>query len=253
MSLRNLEQPSTITSKFPGVVYADVTDQLPKNPKNTWAQLAGVRDISDLTTIALHHDAYPKKNTANASDMQLLSDMAKDHINNLKYDPTGEGGVPYHIWIRSGRIYQCNDLLDRTYGVGSNNAYTIHICVSGDYFKYDQLTDADRNALYMAILLVINVLPQYKEIKAHKEFPENFTDCPGYNHQQVRDDIAKLQLQIKSESDPVKVKEKCFVGTNQHNYLYAEYTKDPVANKWMEPWLMELEQLMRDRGMFFDK
>lgn len=217
MSLRNLQILSAITSNLGNVVYQDITDSLPKNPKNTWAQLAGVRAIEELTTIVLHHDAYPKKNTINYSDMQLMTKIATEHINNTAYDVTGEGGIPYHIFIRNGRVYQVNDLLDRTYGVASNNAYTVHIVVSGDYFNYDVLTDADRNALYTAILMVINVLPNYKEIKAHKEL--NATDCPGYDYVKVKNDIQTIQYKMQQQDTwAAKMKNVADI-INQINYL----------------------------------
>lgn len=257
VGLRNLQLPLKITNKLRGVVITDVTDQLPKNPKNTWAQLAGVRDLGDLTTIALHHDAYPKRNTANMSDMELLSDMAIDHIKNTAYDPTGEGGVPYHLWIRSGRIYQCNDLLDRTYGVGSNNGYTVHICVSGDYFQYDSLTDADRNALYAAILAVKEVLPNFQAIRAHKEFPQNNTSCPGYDVNRVRADIVSLEQQIKYAESQQNAQATAYKIANQILYLYnLAQGKNPdgsAANdgnvEWAKQMLLELEPFMQERSL----
>lgn len=252
MSLRYLQLPSTITDKLGVPPVVDMTDNLPKNPKNTWSQLAGTRNIADLTTIALHHDAWPKKNTVGKyTDMQLAAKMAYDHIANTSYDKTGEGGIPYHIWIRNGRIYQCNDLLDRVYGVGSNNAYTVHICVSGDYFNYDTLTDSDRNALYAAILMVKSILPNFKEIKAHKDFPSNKTDCPGYDVKRVKADVANIEMQLKAVADPSQIKVNAYKSTEQHRYLYNQYISDPVNNKWLEPHLLKLHEFMKDNGMYF--
>ncbi|UKS25013.1 peptidoglycan recognition protein family protein [Paenibacillus sp. HWE-109] len=247
MSLRNLQITSAITSNLGNVVYQDITDSLPKNPKNTWAQLAGVRALEELTTIVLHHDAYPKKNTINYSDIQLMTKIATDHINNKAYDVTGEGGIPYHIFIRNGRIYQLNDLQDRTYGVASNNGYTVHIVVSGDYFNYDVLTDADRNALYAAILMVIDVLPKYKEIKAHKEL--NATDCPGYDHIKVRSDIKNIQMKIQRDNTVAAKRERGFSVANQAAYMYDKSKQDDGDGAWAQHWLDEVYGIMKDKGL----
>ena len=247
MGLRNLQISSAITSNLGNIVYTDVTDQLPKNPKNTWAQLAGTRVLEELTTIVLHHDAYPKNNTINYSDMQLMSKIATDHINNTAYDVTGEGGIPYHIFIRNGRVYQCNDLLDRTYGVASNNGYTVHIVVSGDYFKYDTLTDADRNALYAAIMMVIDVLPNFKEIKAHKEL--NPTDCPGYDHVKVRNDIKTIQMKIARDKTLEAQMERGFSVANQSAYMYNLAKQNDGNGEWARSWLDTVHSIMKDKGL----
>lgn len=252
MSIRNLQLSPAQISKIGCPQIKDIADQLPVNKNYTWQQLTGgPRDIAAITTIALHHDCYPKKNVANTSDMDLAISIAQDHIALTKNEAKGDAGFPYHIWIRNGQAYQTNDLLSFTYGVASNNSYTVHICVSGEYKNTDVLTDADRKALYGAIMAVIGVLPNYKEIKGHCEL--NSTDCPGYDHMKVKVDIASLQLQMKAASDPSMIMNKCFRAVNQHLWLFNEYKKDPVSNKWIEPSLLQLNEWMDELNMFFEK
>ncbi|MDR6555420.1 hypothetical protein [Paenibacillus qinlingensis] len=252
MGLRNLSIPSKITSNFGNVQYQDVTDLLPKNPKKTWAQLAGVRDINNLTTIGLHHDAIPKSKKLGKTDMQLMSEIATTHINNTAYDddpniPIGEGGIPYHIFIRNGRIYQCNDLLDRIYGISNNNGYTVHIVVSGDYFNYDTLTDGDRNALYAAILMVIDVLPNFKEIKSHGEL--NPTNCPGYDINRVRSDIKNIQMKIERDKTLEAQIERCFAVKNQATYMYNLAQQSDGDGAWARSWLDSVHSIMKSQGL----
>lgn len=258
MSLRYLQLPSTITDKLGVPPVVDMTDNLPKNPKNTWSQLAGTRNIADLTTIALHHDAWPKKNTVGKyTDIELAAKMARDHIANTSYDATGEGGIPYHIWIRNGHIYQVNDILDRVYGVGSNNGYTVHICVSGDYYNYDTLTDSDRNALYAAIILVKSVLPNFKVIKAHKDFPNNNTNCPGYDTNIVRSGVTTIENQIKYAASSENAKAVAYKIGNQILYLVnmaqGKLSDGTVANEgqieWAKAMLLSLEPFMKDKKL----
>lgn len=255
MTIRNLQLTSEIIAKLGVSQIEDITEKLPINPKNSWARLAGVRDVNDLTVIALHHDAYPKNKTTKYTDFQLASNMAEDHIENTAYDETGEGGIPYHIWIRNGRIYQTNDILDRTYGVGSNNAYTVHICVSGEYYKTDALTDADSKALCAAIIAVKSVLPNFQAIKAHKEL--NPTDCPGYDYSKIKSDVQTIEAQIEYAKSDEKAKATAFSIANQILYMANLVNgKDAVGSdvgpgvrEWAKQTLLSLEPFMRDRGL----
>jgi hypothetical protein len=217
--------------------------------------LAGVRNVSDLTVIALHHDAYPKNNTAGYTDLQLASNMANDHINNTAYDATGEGGIPYHIWIRNGRIYQTNDLQDRTYGVASNNAYTVHICVSGEYYRSDVLTDADSKALCAAIIAVKAVLPNFQGIKAHKEL--NPTNCPGYDYNKIKADVQTIEQQIEYAKSDENARAVAFSIANQILYM-ANMVNGKAADgadasdgnrEWAKQMLLQLEPFLKERGL----
>ncbi|CAN7362220.1 peptidoglycan recognition protein family protein [Paenibacillus sp. LjRoot56] len=250
MTIRNLQLPSEIIAKLGVPQIEDIVEKLPINPQNSWARLAGVRNVNDLTTIALHHDAYPKANTTKYTDFQLASNMAIDHINNTKYDATGEGGIPYHIWIRNGRIYQTNDILDRTYGVSGQNGYTVHICVSGEYYKTDVLTDADSKALCAAILMVKSVLPNFQAIKAHKEL--NPTDCPGYDYKKIIADVLTIENQLEYAKSEEHAKAVAFQIANQilylANLLNSADTSD--GNRiWSREMLLQLQPFMKERGL----
>lgn len=242
MGIRNIQLPTNLGFNTPEI--KDITDDLPHNPNYTWKELTGERDINDLQIIVLHHSGVPKSAGADAYR------HAQNHINGHAYEPKGEPGLPYHGYVKDGQAYQTNDLLDFTYGVASHNQNTVHLCVEGDYANSDTLTDPDRLALYGLVLAVKAQLPNFQEIKAHCEL--NPTSCPGYDYNQVREDIAQLELKMKAAADPDAIMAKCFNSTNQHAWLYGEYKKDPVANKWMEAWLLELHDLMQKRGMFFD-
>lgn len=248
--MRNLQLPSEIIDKLGVVQVEDIVEKLPINPKNSWAQLAGVRDINDLTTIALHHDSYPKLKVSHYTDLQLASNMAQDHINNTAYDETGEGGIPYHIWIRNGRIYQTNNILDRTYGVGSHNAYTVHICLSGEYYKNDVLTDADSKALCAAIIMVKSVLPNFQSIKAHKEL--NPTNCPGYDYKKIIADVQTIENQLEYAKSDENAKAVAFKIANQIVYLSNMVNgsdASPGNREWAKQMLLQLEPFMKERGL----
>ncbi len=213
----NLQLTEAQISKIGCRQIINISDQLPVNKNYTWQQLTGIRDINAITTVVLHHDAYPKKNTTKYNDLQMATIIANGHIAKTQDEPKGEPGIAYHVMIRNGQTYQVNDLLSMTYGVASNNTYTVHVMVSGDYVNGDILTDPDRLALYGAIIAVTNALPNYKEIKAHKELTK--TACPGYDANKVREDIAHLQQSFVQAATWKARVEKCGRINSQINYM----------------------------------
>jgi hypothetical protein len=196
--MRNLAIPQEVINKTGVPQIIDITDQLPVNKNYTWAQLAGTRDINDLTTVAWHHDDIAKSLRAGWDNLSVAKRIAENHIELTKNEKKGDAGFPYHFWIRGGQIYQCNNVLDRTYGVGSNNGYTVHVCVSGSYAGKDALEDADKRALQAVTLMLMRSLPQYQAIKAHSEL--NATDCPGYDYAAIRNETVNLDMKLKQEA-----------------------------------------------------
>lgn len=251
METANLQIPSEILSNLSVPQIVNIMDKLPINPKYTWTQLAGVRNINDLTYIGIHHDAWPKKNRAGVDDVKFAAEIAQDHIEYVGNEEDGDAGFPYHFWIRNGLVYQCNDVLDRTYGIGGHNGYIVHVCVSGDYHNYDTLTDADRNALYAILIALKQQLPNYKGMVGHCEL--NPKDCPGFDHNQVKKDVLAKELAIKSANSTEQQRQKMYTATEQHRYLFNQYSADPANNKWLEEYLLKMWEVTKEYGMFFDK
>lgn len=246
-----LKLPLNLPSELQNVPFIDISKQLPINPNYTWEQLAGARKQEDLTVIVNHHDAWPKSVSARFTDLQLAQKIAQDHINSKKNHVNGDAGFPYDLWVRNGTLYLCNDILAREYGVASNNAYTLNLCVSGDYVNYDVLTDPDRNALYLGNLMLKAIMPNFKDIKGHREI--SATSCPGYKMDQVRSDIARIELAMKAAESVEQIKANLFKNVNQHIFLYKQYQKDPVKGKWLEPYLLKMHQVTVDMKMYFGK
>lgn len=195
--MRNLTIPQDIINKLGVNQIIDITDDLPVNKNYTWSQLAGQRDLNDLTTIAWHHDAIKKEYREGKDDFTVAKGIAQNHIDLKSNEPKGDAGIPYHFWIRGGQIYQCNDVLDRTYGVASNNGYTVHVCVHGEYASSDVLTDSDRLAIEAITLTLMCELPNFQAIKGHGEI--NPTSCPGYDYSSVRNEVMTLHMKLQQE------------------------------------------------------
>lgn len=195
-----LKYPSNLASEYQGIPFIDLRGKLPVNPHYTWAQLAGIRPADTLNTIVCHHDALKKSSTSMYPDVELARRIAQAHINSKKNHLNGDAGFPYDVWIRNGKIYWCNDIEPREYGVAGNNGYTVNVCVSGDYENYDSLSDADRRALYVAIIMMRDALPNDQYIKGHKELQA--TACPGYDMTKVRADIDAIEYQRQLSVTP---------------------------------------------------
>lgn len=225
----------------------DIRDQLPVNPNYTWAQLAGARDVNDLTTIGLHHDSLKKADTAGVDDITLAQRIARNHINLTKNEPNGDAGFPYHVWIRNGKAYLCNNIEDRTYGIASNNGYIVHVCCSGEYAFTDSLTDADRKMIIAVCLSLKAVLPSYTGIKAHCEL--NATDCPGYDYNGIRGDVQTVDMRLQRSSTASARKERAFAVANQAAYMYGLAQGSDGNAEWAQNWLDELYDSMKSKGL----
>lgn len=251
-----LQPPSSLGYEYQNVPFFDLRNELPVNPNYTWAELAGVRPAEALNTIVCHHDAIPKSKSAKYGDrdIEFAKRIAIDHINSKKNHPGGDAGFPYDVWIRNGTIYWFNDIEEREYGVGSNNGYTVNICVSGDYKNYDTLTPEDRKALYTAIILMKRALPADQHLKGHGEIVP--TACPGYDMDQVREDVFALEQKIEQNESPAKTEEIAYRMANHILYLQRMSTglkPDGTAasdgqKKWAIGQLLRLEPEFRRLG-----
>lgn len=251
----NLTYPSNLPSEYQGVQLVDVREKLPVNKHYTWAQLKGIRPITDLTTIVFHHDGISKASSAKHSDMQLMSSIANTHIRSTQYNKLGDPGFPYDIYIRSGNMYFTNYIEPLEYGVASNNKYTVNVCVAGDYANYDTLTDADRKALYVAFFMLKGVLPSYKAVLGHKQLQS--TQCPGYDMDIVRRDLQSIEAQMQFEQSTARKNEMAFSIGNQILYLMNLMKgkkpdgtpATPGEQKWAEGAMLSLHPYMKERGL----
>lgn len=255
LSMLNLQLTEAQISKIGCPQIINIADQLPTNKNYTWSELRVLnklqakRDLAEITTLVLHHDAWPKKNRVAVDDVTFAKEIAEDHIKSTKNEKLGDPGFPYTIWIRNGQAYQTNDMLDFLYGVSNCNGYTVHVCVSGDYYNYDVLTDPDRKALYGAIIALIGAMPSYKEIKGHDELQAK--NCPGYDEKLVKEDIAKLQFSLLQAETWAERAKKCGRINNQINYmdgLIKAGEDDPNA-KWALHWKEAVYKIMESQKL----
>lgn len=250
---------STTTPNLPlnlaTVPIIDMRGQLPVNPKQTWKTLHPPRDIDDLNIIAIHHDAWPKKNTVNRwTDIELMREIAGDHIRSTKNLKDGDGGFPYHLWIRDGKIYICNDLDDLTYGIANNNTNTVHICVSGDY-TFDVLEQKDLNALYRAILYIKPMLPNFERVEGHGEI--NPSSCPGFKMAPIRTELLQIEKNMKFndelDKDGMTDVSMMYEARTRLESIYATATKSgPYQAEAIRKYIV-IRRFLIDQGILIPK
>lgn len=110
----------------------------------------------------------------------------------------GWPGIGYHFVIeQDGTIHFCNDLEAISYHVGNHNTYCIGICLTGD-FRTQQPTDEQKQSLRTLYKTLVNILPNYKDVKGHNELKGyEWKQCPCFNYAQVLTE--KENIEMKEE------------------------------------------------------
>lgn len=251
----NISIPEKLLSSLGVPQLVDVYSQLPVNKNYSWGDLAGWRKAEDLTTIAIHHDYYPKAKRAHLTPMQMMTEIANDHIKSTKNEKNGDAGFPYHFYIMRGQIFYTNPIAARTYGVANNNGYTIHVCVHGDYYQSDSLTDADLNCIIAVCIMLKGLLPTVQAVKGHGEL--NPSKCPGFDMNRVRNELQKAEMQMVYAESAEKAKAVAYEIANQVLFLYNMAqgkmpdgsAATPGQMEWAKQMLLELAPFMRERKL----
>jgi hypothetical protein len=233
MSLRNQQVIADLPFKVKPII--DITDNLMRNDKGDWEP---DRTPAEITHISIHHSAV---------EGASIDSYARYHVGTL-----GWRSIGYHLVVKGDQLYQTNDLLSFTYHTSSNNGYSVSVSVSGDLSKRG-MTDDERNCLYAAILTLMSLFNiPVENVLGHREYPGNNTSCPCLDMNKLRDDISKLQLQMKAVTDPVLIMARAKAGSAQHAYLCSEYAANPVKYKWLESYLLKMDEVTQDMGMYFN-
>ncbi len=142
----------------------DVVDTLPKHPEKVYP----TRALSDITHITIHHSGAPSN--------VPVEQVAIYHVNHH-----GWPGIGYHFYIMpDGTTYQTNRLTTMSNHVFMNNAYTVGVCLAGN-FNETLPTPAQVDAAARVVVWLMQELGiPLENVKGHKEYPKNSTtDCPG--------------------------------------------------------------------------
>ena len=157
--------PKQVASS-PGPVVYDLTKKIATHSAKKYAR----RELSEITTLVLHHSAHPSMD---------VYDIANFHVCEDYLQKEGAPGIAYHFIIDfEGRIVQTNSLDRISWHVSQNNDYTLGICVLGN-FKKKKLPKKQQKGLNQLIELLKGKFPNLL-IKKHSDFKR--TACPSYEY-----------------------------------------------------------------------
>lgn len=224
MDYNRLSLITDLPYNVPPIEY--VADALPWHPALRWE----MREPSAIKRIIVHHMA---------SEAPLVN-QAQYHIN-----AHGWHGLSYHLVVSEGRLKQINNLLAFTYHAASNNADTVSIAIHGDLSKRELRQD-ERELLYAGILTLKRCFA-IDSILGHNEV--NATACPCTSMNQIREDIAKIEMTMQRNRTKAARLERAFAVANQSQYMYNLAKGNDGNAEWAMNWLDEVHAIMKERGL----
>lgn len=139
------------------------------------------------STYVLHHTA----GSANAGGASIWA----YHVGTRGWDTDG-----YHVLVSpDGSVEMLIPPSMMSYGAGSENPYTVHVCLHGNYVSA-QPTAAARAAIH-SVFLALDACYGGHPWRAHRELPNNATVCPG----QLLPHLAAMRTAGGSVSPPAPV------------------------------------------------
>lgn len=130
------------------------------------------RNLNQITTLVIHHDAGAKPPRDDAGTFQRLRSYYQQH----------SGLFPYHYAIAwDGTIYKCNPLSSILPHAKGANTVGVGIMLLG-YFHpphNEQPTAAQINSLRLLIADLKRGLPIHLQVTPHREVVGSKTACPG--------------------------------------------------------------------------
>lgn len=224
MNLNQIMVTTDLPYSIPPIEY--ISDSLPWHKTAKWEQ----RSVESVKRIIIHHTA---------SEAPLYN-QASYHVNTH-----GWAGLSYHLIISGGRINQVNSLEDITFHAASNNTDSVAICIHGDLSKRE-ITSQERELIYGAILTVKS-LCNIEQILGHGEV--NATSCPCTSVNKIREDIAKLEMEIERSKTIEAQIERCFAVKNQSEFMYNKAKLNDGDGAWARIWLDRVHAIMKSQGL----
>jgi len=166
----------TSLTHIPGT--RDCRDKLLKHPRKTYS----VRPLSDIQKIAIHH-SLTKTGSAES--------FARYHINHHDWP-----GIGYHFVIeKDGVVKWCNELTVKSYHVGKSNAFTVGVCLVGD-FREEILEDRQLTPLMKLLRFLFRELEITKDdVLGHNEFEGyGWKNCPCIDMKTIRENLGKKYI-----------------------------------------------------------
>lgn len=148
--------------------YADVRGTIYRSRTRAF----GVRDLSQLTMLAIHHSVGPKS-------------QAWDAIAHYHVDSNGWAGIGYHLGLRQGVITYLGDVSQARACCLNQNHRVLCLVVTGDYETpgADSVSEDDAAILRRTVGAIQRwaqaTLGRTLSVVGHREVPGQQTACPG--------------------------------------------------------------------------
>lgn len=224
MGVQNIPLIQGLPFSVPEII--NIADTLVWHKTAKWEQ----RSIESIRRIIIHH-------TASESP---LWNQSSYHVNTH-----GWSGLSYHLIISGGRINQVNELEDITFHAASNNMDSVAICIHGDLSKRE-MTSQERELLYGAIMTVKS-LCNIERVLGHNEV--NATSCPSTSVNKIREDIARLEMEIERSKTIEAQIERCFAVKNQSEFMYNKAKLNDGDGVWARTWLDRVHAIMKEQKL----
>lgn len=139
-----------------------VVDRLLKHETKVYK----MRQLNEITTIAIHHTATPATTTVDA--------IARYHVQTNDWP-----GIGYHyVILQDGYIYKTNYAATKSYHVGDANSYALGVSLVGNFIDspppQEQLDAARKLVQYLR-----ETYPSIDEVVGHRDIVGAQTRCPG--------------------------------------------------------------------------
>lgn len=217
--------PELLSNGIPPI--QNIIDQLPNHSTKVYPK----RDISQVTTIVVHHTA---------SEAPLIN-QAKYHVNGRRWPRIG-----YHFVIANDKVYQTNYLDTESYHTSGNNRTGIGIAILGDLTKRS-ITQRERELLTAVLASLRAVIPE-AEIKGHNECGVK-TSCPATSMDVIREDVSTLELKLEVTDTPNDQVAKVYALRVRVEDLYVKATTDNKFRDEAVKKLSRISDIMREEGL----
>ncbi len=133
------------------------------------------RAYTRIDRIVCHHSVTRVTSSTNGADEQAqLRAMSRNYVNNKEW-----AGIPYHYSLGpTGQAYKCNPIHKLTWHARNANTVSIGIMLLGNFEKHSPTNEQWDNFVELC-RLINRVMPQVKEVIAHRNVKRSRTACPG--------------------------------------------------------------------------
>lgn len=162
-------------------------------PRTSWSKAklegANVNPMRQIKHLTIHHEGYREVNFTDAAEtVARLQAIQRYH-----HEELGWADIGYHYIIdRAGRVWEGRPLGYQGAHVKAHNPENVGIMVLGNF----ELQQPSQQQVTSLVAMVNHVAGKYRlpvrEVRTHREWPDQSTRCPGRNLQRQVDAMRRV-------------------------------------------------------------